>query len=70
MTPRGMTPKMVVAGQTPLTTPMRDKLNINQDEDFDAPGNEKYYQVKKHLWIDDNRRSTKNDGESSFLLPD
>lgn len=44
MTPRGMTPRMGVAGQTPLRTPARDKLNINQEEDFDAPINDKFYQ--------------------------
>ena len=45
MTPRGMTPRMGVAGQTPLRTPARDKLNINQEEDFDAPTSDRLYQV-------------------------
>lgn len=51
MTPRGMTPRMGVAGQTPLRTPARDKLNINQEEDFDAPINDKFYQVHEALSI-------------------
>lgn len=49
MTPRGMTPRMGVAGQTPLRTPARDKLNINQEEDFDGPINDKFYQVHEAL---------------------
>lgn len=49
MTPRGMTPRMGVAGQTPLRTPARDKLNINLEEDFDAPINDKFYQVHEAL---------------------
>lgn len=51
MTPRGMTPRMGVAGQTPLRTPARDKLNINQEEDFDAPIKDKFYQVHEALSI-------------------
>ena len=45
MTPRGMTPRMGVAGQTPLRTPVRDKLNINQEDGFEVEMNDKYYQV-------------------------
>lgn len=40
-----MTPRMGVAGQTPLRTPVRDKLNINPDEDYDMNVNDKFYQV-------------------------
>ena len=38
MTPQGMTPAMSVSGQsgiTPGRTPMRDKLNINQMDEFE-----------------------------------
>ena len=45
MTPHGMTPRMGVSGQTPLRTPVRDKLNINPEEEFDMNVNDKYYQV-------------------------
>ena len=38
-----MTPRMGVAGQTPLRTPVRDKLNINPEEEFDMNVND--YQV-------------------------
>ncbi|KAK3089147.1 hypothetical protein FSP39_001265 [Pinctada imbricata] len=44
MTPRGMTPRMGVAGQTPLRTPMRDKLNINQEDGFEVDMSDKFYQ--------------------------
>jgi hypothetical protein len=39
MTPHGMTPMITQNGQlgvTPLRTPMRDKLNINQGDDFES----------------------------------
>jgi len=37
MTPAGMTPlPNGQSGETPLRTPMRDKLNINQMEDFES----------------------------------
>jgi len=33
-------------GQTPLRTPVRDKLNINQaEEDFESTNNDQFYQV-------------------------
>lgn len=37
MTPQGMTPMQNgQSGVTPLRTPMRDKLNINQSDDFES----------------------------------
>jgi hypothetical protein len=47
MTPHGMTPRMGVSGQTPLRTPVRDKLNINPEEEFDM-NNDKIYQVSSY----------------------
>lgn len=41
MTPHGMTPMLTQGGQVGLTpgrTPMRDKLNINQSDDFEGRG--------------------------------
>lgn len=53
MTPgRGMTPaRGGVAGQTPLRTPVRDKLNINAEDDMDMESVSQYQQQeqKSHL---------------------
>ena len=49
LTPRGMTPMITQngqpTGQTPLRTPVRDKLNINQPEDMDPAMFENFEQV-------------------------
>lgn len=55
MTPQmmgGITPRGVPGQQTPLRTPVRDKLNINQpEENFDMAVGDQYYQqdLKKQL---------------------
>ncbi|KAL5009999.1 hypothetical protein ScPMuIL_012304 [Solemya velum] len=54
LTPRGMTPRgnMGPPGQTPLQTPVRDKLNINQpDGEYDSQQYDKFFQkeMKEHL---------------------
>lgn len=48
LTPRGgVTPRGGAGGQTPLVTPVRDKLNINQPySDFESQANDKYYQTE------------------------
>lgn len=48
LTPRGgVTPRGAAGGQTPLVTPVRDKLNINQPySDFESQANDKYYQME------------------------
>lgn len=47
MTPGGMTPKLGKTGsvQTPLRTPVRDKLSINQEDEINDPDYAKYRQV-------------------------
>lgn len=47
MTPGGLTPRPGKAGaiQTPLRTPVRDKLNINQEDEVADPEFAKYRQV-------------------------
>lgn len=41
----GLTPREGTSGQTPLRTPIRDKLNINAEDDYDDPQYAKYQQV-------------------------
>lgn len=55
LTPRGMTPMITQngqpTGQTPLRTPVRDKLNINQPDDMDPSLYENFEQadMRNHL---------------------
>ena len=40
----------IPTGQTPLRTPVRDKLNINQPDDMDPGMYESFEQVRKQTW--------------------
>ena len=55
LTPRGMTPMITQngqpTGQTPLRTPVRDKLNINQPDDMDPSMYENFEQVASNIII-------------------
>ena len=48
MTPRsGATPRMGAPGQTPLRTPIRDKLNINAEDEYEDMEYAQFQQVSK-----------------------
>lgn len=55
LTPRGMTPMITQngqpTGQTPLRTPVRDKLNINQPDDMDPSMYENFEQADMRIHL-------------------